>query len=197
MTAKTPDTVAVEVEVLKNDVGEIKSSLSSLYSKIDRSVGELGSEMRRAIDVLSSQINERSKTPWAVIWGGLSVIILLMGFIANQALSPIMSDIHSLKDNIVTRTEHETRWASNEIRLKGDEQALLQIQDRRYAEATKQSDRLAEENKEIRVAHLRDMQDQINKVFARDRATLEAEKDRLETEVRELRRVQDAGKATK
>jgi hypothetical protein len=151
MTANNYERLGVEVDVLKADMQDVKGSLNTLYGKIDSSVGDLGREMRRAMDALGSQITERAKTPWAVIWAGLGVMFVLIGFIANQAISPINHELSLLRADVVPRSEHIAK-------------------------------------DEARLARLGYMQTQLDKLFERDRDAISKANERLEIELRELRR---------
>lgn len=189
-TTSNYQTLGVEVTVLQKEMGEVKTQVGALSGKIDSAVNNLGGEMRKSIDALGNTINERGKTPWAVIWAGLSVLIILMGFIANQTLTPITTELATLRASIVPRSEHLVRDENTGRRLTDLEARLRTLDDRRYAEMKGDYMRLLDENKDDRQSHLKDMQDQINKGFARDHDAIMKENERLAVEIRELRRDQ-------
>lgn len=181
-------TLGVKVNVLQTEMTEVKTTVGLLSGKIDTAVGDLGREMRRAIEALGSNINERSRTPWAVIWAGLSVLIVLMGFIANQTLAPITTELATLRSTSVPRSEHLVRDENMNRRLNELEDHARRVDERRYIEVTKQLDRLLDQNSNSEQLHLKDMQDQINKGFARNHEELVKENERLAGEVLQLRR---------
>jgi hypothetical protein len=65
--------------------------------------------VRASIANVVNLITERQKTPWIAIFSAFAVVLSMSGLIGSLALSPINSDLLYLKNNLVSRTEHETR----------------------------------------------------------------------------------------
>jgi hypothetical protein len=142
--------LGVEVGFVKSEMDGIRQNVNQLAGKVDSAVNDLGREMRRAIDGLSQQLNERAKTPWAVVFAGITVLFILIGFIGHQALDPMSSDIAALKLATVPRTELTMRAELNDRRVIRLEEMIKLTDERRYEERTKIIDRLTQENLELR-----------------------------------------------
>jgi hypothetical protein len=81
-----------------------------------------------ALDSLAREVRERSKFPWPAIWGGISVLLVLvsmMGAIViwgfNSYLGGIQgtfdrmqAQVEKVDDSIVPRGEHQERWRALE-----------------------------------------------------------------------------------
>lgn len=141
----TIDKLGVEVTFIKNEMDSVKNSVSSLSNKLDADLRNIGSEVRLAIAALSAQVTERYKTPWGVIFAGLTVLFILLGFIGHQALDPIQASIGQLQASllatqtvVVPRQEHALRAELNSIRMETIERAVKMVEERRYDELQKQ-----------------------------------------------------------
>jgi hypothetical protein len=142
--------LGVKVEALEADFREVKDSILSLDAKIDKSISSLAHEVRSAITALSGQLTERQRTPWGVLISGAGFIVLVLGIFGGQALSPIQSDIKSIKDEMVPRAEINARSAMTERRFTTMESAVEQIQRRRYDELIRTIERL---QNDLRAGH--------------------------------------------
>ena len=89
--------LTVKVDSLEGQFKDLKTSVSDLDTKLDKSMASLASEVRNAIAALSNQIAERQKTPWVVIFSGAGVLITLIGVFTAQALTPIQYDVRQLQ----------------------------------------------------------------------------------------------------
>jgi len=134
--------LGVKVEALDSDIREVKDSILGLDVKIENAVSGLSREVRSAVDSLRTQFAERQRTPWVAISGVAAVLVTIAGFIASQALTPLITDIKYLKENSFPREEAVFRYGINNQRLGAVENDIRQIQSRRYDEIMKNLDRL-------------------------------------------------------
>lgn len=104
----------VKVVGLENDVHELKAGFNSLAI-----------EMRGGFAALSTAIAERSRTPWVSIASGAAVVVTVLGFIGQLALSPIQTDLSRIKDTYVSLRYYETRHIDL---LKTDDMRLAAMQ---------------------------------------------------------------------
>jgi hypothetical protein len=79
-----------------------------------------------SIDALGKEFRERQRFPWAAIWGGLSVLLVVIGMFGaiviwgfnsylggiNENFSRFHSDYVKLADSVVPRGEHESKWGT-------------------------------------------------------------------------------------
>lgn len=126
--------LGIKVEALEGDVREVKDSIAGLDAKIDKAVTSLAHEVRTAISTLSGQFAERQRTPWGVLISGAGFIVLVLGGFGSQALSPILSDIKSVKTQIVPREEINYRAQVTERRLVSIEADIVRMERQRYDE---------------------------------------------------------------
>lgn len=96
------------------------------------------SQMAASVDALAHEVRERYKFPWPAIWGGISVLLVLvsmMGAIViwgfNSYLGGIQGtfdrmqgQIQIIDDSIVPRGEHEERWRATAAATVGYVRAL-------------------------------------------------------------------------
>lgn len=136
---KSFETLDVQVKALEGDVRDIKTSITNL-----------GAEVRSALTAVTSQFAQQQKTPWVSIGSVGALIIAVLSFIGSQALTPILSDIKSLKDEVVPRVEHNYRQAATDHLFDEVSKQLNLIQSRRYDDLTKTIDRLESENRDLR-----------------------------------------------
>lgn len=143
-------TLGVEVEFLKGEIHGVREQVNSLSSKVDTSINALGGEMRTSLAGLAVQLNERAKTPWAVIWPGLAVLVAMIGFIAHQTIDPIQQAIIHMGGEIVPRAEHVVRAEYVDARLEQLEARQKIEDDRRYIERMERIKELEIENRALR-----------------------------------------------
>lgn len=136
---KSFETLDVQVKALEGDVRDIKTSIASL-----------GAEVRQALANVTSQFAERQRTPWSPLIAGAGFLVTVLVLFGSQALSPMLADIKSLKEEIVPRVEHNYRADLQNERFKQVERAVEQIQGRRYDELLKSHDRIDMELRELK-----------------------------------------------
>jgi hypothetical protein len=160
---KSFETLDVQVKALEGDVRDIKTSIASL-----------GAEVRQALTNVTSQFAQQQRTPWLTIGSVGALVITVLGFLGQQTLSPLQSDIKMMKEELVPRVEHNYREAAatarfskideqlfpkdealfrysvNDKRLTQLEQDFRLTQQRRYDEMTKTIERLDSENRELK-----------------------------------------------
>ena len=139
------ETLDVQVKGLETDVRDLKDSVVGLNAKFDQAIASISHEVRSAISGLTNQFTERQRTPWAILIPGAGFIVVVLGLFGSQAISPIVADIKSLKDNAFPREEAVFRYGINNQRLTSVEGDIRQIQGRRYEELVKEIDRLRAE----------------------------------------------------
>lgn len=144
------ETLDIQVKGLESDVRELKDGIAGLDAKIDKSIASLAHEVRSAVTALTNQFTERQRTPWAVLIGALTVTVTMLAFVGNQALTPILADVNSLKQQTFPKEEAVFRYGINNKRLDAVEAAQLLTQERRYNELIRQNDRLENDNRELR-----------------------------------------------
>lgn len=88
----------VKVQSLEHDVQELKVGFTSLAT-----------EMREGFRTIGDAVAERSRTPWVSIASGAAVIVTVLGFIGQLALSPVSSDLALIKHELVPRVELDKR----------------------------------------------------------------------------------------
>lgn len=99
------------------------SNLGALEERVtglERAVSHISA----SIDALGKEFRERQRFPWAAIWGGVSVLLVVIGMFGaiviwgfNSYLGGINSnfdrfhaDFVKLSDGVVPRGEHESTW---------------------------------------------------------------------------------------
>ena len=130
--------LGVRVTGLESDLRELKGGL-----------GSLSNEMRRGFSEVATQLADRQKTPWAVIFGGAAVLITVLSFIGQQAISPLQAEVSFLKMNLVSRAEHEYRERALDNRL-SEVQRQINFNESQIAQLTKE--KLSDQ--EFRVQHI-------------------------------------------
>ena len=88
----------VKVQSLEHDVQELKQGFNTLAS-----------EMREGFRTIGDAVAERGRTPWVAILSGAGVIVTALGIVGSLALSPIQSDLLSIKRDLVPRVELDKR----------------------------------------------------------------------------------------
>lgn len=126
--------LGIKVEALEGDVREVKDSLLGLNSKFDNAVTSLSQEFRSAISALSNQFSERQRTPWGVLISGAMALVVVLGIVGSQAMSPLQADLKALKEQIVPREEINYRAEVANRRWTAIEAGIDQIQRRRNDE---------------------------------------------------------------
>ncbi len=136
------DALSVKVGALDDDVREINDRLLGLDTKIDKAVSSLAHEFRTALAALTTQLSERNRTPWAVLFAGAAVVISVLAMFGSQALSPVLSDIKNLKEQIVPRVENDFRNAEEREHFARLEAWVKRLEERRYDELIRENERL-------------------------------------------------------
>jgi hypothetical protein len=141
------DLVATSVRLgaLENDFGELSDRFTALENKVESGMGSLAREFRSSLSALTTQIGERNRTPWGVIFAGAAVAATMVGMIGSQALSPIQSDLTKLKGEMVPRVEQEYRQKVAEDRYLRLETWLTRIDADHDREMTETIKRLRSE----------------------------------------------------
>jgi hypothetical protein len=132
-TIATVSALSVKVDGIEADVRDLKGNVDSIDVKLDRAVASLGAEFRLQLGNLSKDIADRQRTPWAVIWTAIGVMLTIVAVFGSQALSPISRDIEALKQNSVVWNafNNETgRTAKEREQLRAD--LNITIQQQRY-----------------------------------------------------------------
>lgn len=96
-------TIDAKIAALETSVGGIKSDIASLVVTVRD---------------LANQIAQKGATNWGAIFSGAGVLVAVLGFIGNQALSPVRDAVlenkervRTLETNIVPRREHDHVWS--------------------------------------------------------------------------------------
>ena len=134
------------VDALENEVESINSRLGELNDKFDRVLTAFASEFRSSIAGLSTQINERNKTPWGTLFTGMAVTLSIVTVVGHQALSPIEASLAILQAQIVPRMEFNLENGQFERRL-----AILEdAKNKRVDRLEQRVDELTKENNLLR-----------------------------------------------
>jgi chaperonin cofactor prefoldin len=136
---KSFETLDVQVKALEGDVRDIKTSISNFSA-----------EVRAALNAVTQQVASTQRTPWVSIGSVGGVLVLVLGFMVFQTVTPMQSDIKSMKDEIVPRVEHNFRQEATNLRFDELNRRLDQDQNRKYEEMTKAIERLESENRALR-----------------------------------------------
>jgi hypothetical protein len=111
------ETLDVQVKALEGDVRDIKTSITNLAA-----------EVRSALGSVSSQFAQTQKTPWVSIGSMGAILIAVLGFVGNQALFPITTDIKNIKDQLVPRVEHDYRQSVYNKFFDATESRLIRLE---------------------------------------------------------------------
>lgn len=136
---KSFETLDVQVKALEGDVRDIKTSIASL-----------GAEVRQALSNVTSQFAERQRTPWSPLIAGAGFLVTVLVLFGSQAMSPIQSDIRTLKDEVVPRVEHNYRQEATNRLFEDINKRLDLIQSRKYDDMNRQIERLESENSDLK-----------------------------------------------
>jgi hypothetical protein len=161
---KSFETLDVQVKALEGDVRDIKTSIASL-----------GAEVRQALTNVTSQFASQQRTPWLTIGSVGALVITVLGFMGQQTLNPLQSDIKIVKEELVPRVEHNYREAAASARFsKLEEQSFPK--DEAIFRYSVNDKRITQLEADFRVAQ-QHRNDDLTKTI-----------DRLESENRELKR---------
>jgi hypothetical protein len=86
------------------------------------------SDVRASIDGLAREVRDRQKFPWPAIWGGMSVLLVIIGMFGaivvwgfnsyltslQSTLSGLQTQVVAIDQGIVPRGEHQERWRAQE-----------------------------------------------------------------------------------
>jgi len=81
-------------------------------------------QIAASVDALAHDVRERQRFPWAAIFGGVSVLLVMIGMIGgvvvwsfngylatvNEAMNRQQAQLQSIVQSIVPRGEHEGHW---------------------------------------------------------------------------------------
>jgi hypothetical protein len=95
-------------------------ALEERVTGVERAISHISS----SIDALGKEFRERQRFPWAAIWGGVSVLLVIVGMFGaiviwgfNSYLSGMTdnfdrfhADFVKLQDSVVPRGEHIGHW---------------------------------------------------------------------------------------
>lgn len=141
--------IETKVGALDGDVKQINTRITSLETKFDNVADGLAHEFRAGLAQMAKQFSERGSTNWAVIFAGFGVVLSVLGFIGNQALAPVWSQVNELKSVVVPRTELEYGRATNMRRFDQLEERIDKMRDVRDKEQTAELDRSRRENERV------------------------------------------------
>jgi hypothetical protein len=163
MTVADLAAFGVRVGSLETDVGEINTRLSGLENKFDAAIGAMALEFRTSLTALTTQLSERNKTPWGVIFAGAAVVATVIGMIGSQALSPMQTDIAILKRDSIPRVEHDYEKEVIESRFAHLEHQIQLTEEHRYDEMVETIKTLRSEREAVKKEQLRDERDDLLK----------------------------------
>jgi hypothetical protein len=86
-----------QVRGLEGDYTELKSVVLGLDRKLETSFNSLNSRFETAVSGLNNKLDDRNRTPWAVIWTGLGVLITFFGLVGTLVFMPIRDNQLELK----------------------------------------------------------------------------------------------------
>jgi hypothetical protein len=93
------------------------AALEARVQGLERGVEGVAREVRK----IAERIDERGRTPWALIWSGLGVAATLIGVVGALVLRPVeeaqarLERRHAaITQELVPRREHEERWRFEE-----------------------------------------------------------------------------------
>lgn len=147
---KSFETLDVQVKALEGDVRDIKTGMASLGAEIRQALTSVSSQFTQQIAAVTSQVAQQQRTPWASIGSIGGVLILILGFMVFQTITPMQTNISLLQQEIVPRVEHNYRQDTTNRMFDDIARRLDQTQNRKYDDMTKTIDRLESENRELR-----------------------------------------------
>lgn len=103
------DVLETRQVALEGDIRGLDNRIAALDDKFDKVMTGFAEEFRAAITSLSSQFNERQKTPWGVLLSGASVVLAICITIGSLGLSPIQTRMSKLEEDLIPRKEVEFR----------------------------------------------------------------------------------------
>lgn len=115
-----------------SNLGALEERVTGLERAIDH--------VSSSIDTLGKEFRERQRFPWAAIWGGVSVLLVVIGMFGaiviwgfnsylagnNENFDRFHADFIKLSDSVVPRGEHEGHWSAQTT---ADENLQRQIDD--------------------------------------------------------------------
>lgn len=95
-------------------------ALEERVTGLERAVTQIST----SIEGLGKEFRERQRFPWAAIWGGVSVLLVVVGMFGaiviwgfnsylagnNENFERFHADFVKLSDSVVPRGEHESTW---------------------------------------------------------------------------------------
>jgi multidrug resistance efflux pump len=114
--------------------GPVPAELAALEARVEgleRGVESIAREIKN----LAVRIDERGRTPWALIWSGLGVAASLVGLVGALVLRPI-DEAQARLDRVqaafaaelVPRREHQERWRQEERAIERLESRLDRLE---------------------------------------------------------------------
>lgn len=149
-------TLSVEVEGVKADVRDLKDGLVGLRVSVDETMARFITETRATLSGLSDKMSQGRITPWATLIGAMTLGMGVLGAFGHQAISPLVSEIKSIREQMVPREEITFRSEAANRRLTELGNEIRQIQVRRYEELIREIARLQAENLAARAANVAD-----------------------------------------
>lgn len=158
---KSFETLDVQVKALEGDVRDIKTSIAGLGNEVRQAMASITSQFTQQIEAtntkfasqmasLTTQFAQQQRTPWGSIGSVGGAVLALIGFMVFQTITPMQTDIKTLKEEIVPRVEHNYRQEATNRQFDEIERRLEQGQNRKYDEMSKTIDRLDSENRELK-----------------------------------------------
>lgn len=136
---KSFETLDVQIKALEGDVRDIKTSFQNFAA-----------EVRQALGSVTSQVATSQKTPWVSIGSIASVLIMILGFMVYQTVTPMREDIKALKEEVVPRVEHNFRQDATNRQFEEINRRFEKDETRKYDDMTKTIDQLQMENHELK-----------------------------------------------
>lgn len=140
------ETLGIEVEGVKADVRDLKDGLIGLRAGVDETMSRFITETRSALTSLSDKIGQGKITPWATIFGAMTIVMAILAAFGSQSLAPLTADIKKMQGDIVPRDEILSRSEAANRHLLALDAQVHQLEQRRYDELLKTVERLTTES---------------------------------------------------
>lgn len=124
---------------LSND-GAALATLGIRVSGLETRLTEISTTLQNISASFSAKIEERSKTPWAIIIGGLAVLLSVMGYLDQAKLSPMkerdseilqmIKEIQAnIKDSVVPIWVNQREWQNKDAQFKAAEERTKLVEE--------------------------------------------------------------------
>jgi hypothetical protein len=84
--------LSTKLSGLDQDQHDLRGAVVALDRKFGESLAQLAKEFREGFGELRRDMAESRRTPWGVIFSGLSVLVAFLGIIGAMAYLPIKND---------------------------------------------------------------------------------------------------------